>query len=211
MTTAIISPEQRIVLNNVSWATYEALLSDHLDKSVPRFTYDRGVLEIMSPSPEHEKTNRTISLFVEVLAEEMDIDVENLGSTTFKREDLLRGFEPDSCFYIQSAELVRGKSEIDLTTDPPPDLVIEIDITSPSLDKFPLYAQVGVPEIWRYTGERIIIFTLEGGDYVERDESKALSLVAIADLSRFIEQSKTMRRTVWLRSVREWAKGRGQF
>src|SRR5215212_9595441 len=90
--------EQRILLSNISWETYERLLADHLDSSVPHFTYDRGLLEIMSPNPEHEKINRTINLLVEIVAEEMGLDTENLGSTTFRREDLERGFEPDTCF-----------------------------------------------------------------------------------------------------------------
>ena len=96
------SVEQRVVLYDVSWETYERLLADHLDNSVPHFTYDRGVLAIVSPLPEHEKINRTISLLVELLAEEFEVDLENLGSTTFKREDLKRGFEPESSFYIQN-------------------------------------------------------------------------------------------------------------
>jgi Uma2 family endonuclease len=206
MATVVSSPEQKVILNNVSWETYEHLLADHLDRSAPRFTYDHGVLEIMSPSTEHEKDNRTIALLVEILAEAYGIDVENVGSMTFKRKDLKRGFEPDSCFYIQSAERVRGKNNIDITTDPPPDLVIEIDITSPSLDKFPLYAQVGVTEIWRYDGKRLMIFRLEAGQYIEQDDSIALPRLTSADLSRFIEQSKTLKRTEWLRNIRDWAR-----
>jgi hypothetical protein len=116
------SVEQRVVLYDVSWETYERLLLDHLDNSVPHFTYDRGVLAIVSPLPEHEKINRTISLLVELLAEEFGVDLENLGSTTFKREDLKRGFEPESSFYIQNEERVYGKADLDLDVDPPPDL-----------------------------------------------------------------------------------------
>src|SRR6185503_6502189 len=108
MATVLNPPEQRIMLRNVSWETYERLLADHLDSSSPRFTYYRGALEIMSPSSEHEELNRAIARMVEIIIEEMDIDARNLGSTTFKREDLERGFEPDSCFYIQNAELIKG-------------------------------------------------------------------------------------------------------
>jgi Uma2 family endonuclease len=124
--------EQRVVLHNIGWDTYERLLANHENNSAPRLTYDRGELEIMSPSPEHEALNRSIALLVEFVASEMGIDVYDLGSTTFKREDLERGFEPDSCFYIENEERVRGKDRIDLTVDPPPDPVIEIGITSPS-------------------------------------------------------------------------------
>lgn len=206
MGTVVTSPEQRIVLRQVSWDTYEHILSDHLDSSTPRFTYDRGVLEIMSPSSEHEETNRTISLLVEVLAEEMNIDIRNLGSTTFKRKDLKCGFEPDSCFYIQNVELIRGKSKIDLKNDPPPDLVIEIDITSFSIEKLPIYAKIGVPEVWRYDGNRLFILTLEGRHYVEQDESVALAPLSGETLSRLIEESKSLRRIEWLRIARRQAR-----
>src|SRR5947209_11200471 len=167
MATAVSQTEQRVVLYDVSWATYEHLLADHLDCSSPHFTYDRGTLEIMSPSLDHEETNRSIATLIEVLAEEWEIDLRNLGSTTFKRKDLKCGFEPDSCFYIQNVESVRGKRKIDLVTDPPPDLVIEIDITSGSIHKLPIYAALGIPEVWRYTGKRLVILALAADDYVE--------------------------------------------
>ena len=198
--------EQRVVLNNIGWNTYEHLLADHGDNSAPRLTYDRGELEIMSPSPEHEKFNRRIAQLVLAVAEELDIEAEDLGSTTFRREDLERGFEPDSCFYIQNEEQVRGKDRIDLAVDPPPDLVIEIDITSPSFSKLPIYAQIGVPEVWRYDGERMTILVLEGSDYAERTESIVLPPVTSNVLNDFVEKSKSMKRTAWLELVREWSR-----
>ncbi|MEW6211336.1 MAG: Uma2 family endonuclease [Acidobacteriota bacterium] len=206
MATVLNASEQKIILHNVRWETYASLLADHLDQSAPRFTYDRGELEIMSPSSQHEKYNRAISLFVEVLAEELNIDIENLGSTTFNREDLERGFEPDSCFYIQNEPLVAGKPRIDLSVDPPPDLVIEIDITSPSIDKLPIFAHLGVPEVWRCDGNRVSILHLENDAYRERDESPVLPRVTAALLTEFLEDSKTMKRTVWLRKLRAWAR-----
>jgi Uma2 family endonuclease len=201
---------QRILLSNVSWATYERLLADHLDSSVPHFTYDRGLLEIVSPNPEHEKINRTLNLFVEVVAEELGLDTENLGSTTFRREDLKRGFEPDTCFYVQNEERIRGKTRLDLTVDPPPDLVVEIDITSPSLDKFPIYARIGVPEVWRYDGKKVTIFRLEGEYYAEASESSTLPIVSSEVLSSFVEDSKVLGRATWLRRVREWVRKRSE-
>ncbi|MCI0489585.1 MAG: Uma2 family endonuclease [Blastocatellia bacterium] len=206
MATILNPVEQKLILRNISWETYERLLADHASSSAPRFTYDRGVLEIMSPSPDHERANRAIALLVEVLAEELNLDVENLGSTTFRREDLERGFEPDSCFYIQNQARIHGKSKIDLTIDPPPDLIIEIDITSPSLDKFPIYAELGVPEIWRYHGEKLSVLELAGQEYIEREESLAFPRVTSADLTRFLEESKTVKRTSWLRTIRGWAR-----
>lgn len=205
-TTALGAPEQRVVLQGVSWATYERLLDDLKDSSSPRLTFDKGVLEVMSPSAEHEESNRTIALLVEVLAEEFGIDIRSLGSTTFRREDLEQGFEPDSCFYVQNEARVRGKMEIDLTVDPPPDLVIEVDITSPSLPKLPLYARVGVPEVWRYDGEQMTIYRAPGADYETADASGVLPGVTSHDLSRFLEESRAQRRTLWLKGIREWAR-----
>jgi len=198
--------EQRVIVRFVSWTTYEHLLADLSNQSSTRLTYDRGMLEIMCPLPEHEEWNRTIALLVEVLAEEMRIDVRNFGSTTFRRADLARGFEPDSCFYIQHEADISGKSTIDLTVDPPPDLVIEADITSGSLDKFPIYAQVGVPEVWRYDGQRLRIYVLTAERYVESDASLALPLLTSTRLSEALAQSKTMKRTALLRSFRTWVR-----
>ena len=146
METAKSSAEQRVVLHNVRWETHERLLAEQADSSAPRFTYHRGELEIMSPSPEHERVNRRLAQLVLALTEEMGVEAKDLGSTTFRREDLERGFEPDSCFYIENEGLIYGKDRPDLSVDPPPDLVIEIDITSPSISKLPIYAQMGVPE-----------------------------------------------------------------
>ncbi len=108
-------PVQRIVLSNISWNTYECLLADYANSSVPHFTYDRGLLEIMSPSIEHEEDNRTLATVVEIVAEERETDFRNIGSTTFKRQDLQRGFEPDKGFYIRNYERVRGRKQFDLT------------------------------------------------------------------------------------------------
>lgn len=207
METVKSPAEQRVVLRNISWDTYESLLESHESSSAPRFTYDQGEMEIVSPSPEHERLNRRIALLVQALTEEIGIESEDLGSTTFRREDLERGFEPDSCFYIQNEERVRGKDRIDLAVDPPPDLVIEIDITSPSMNKLPIYARLGVPEVWRYDGENLEILKLKDDGYTEVSESTALPSLKSSVLTRLVERSKSLRRTVWIREVREAAKG----
>ena len=210
MATVLSPSESRIILHGISWETYERLLAEHVESAGPRFTYDDGMLEIMILSVEHEKPNRTLALFVEVLAEESGIDVVRAGSTTFKREDLLKGFEPDSCFYIQHAEAVQGRKRIDLTQDPPPDLVIKIDVTSPSLPRFPIFAAVGVPEVWRYDGSRVQFFKLDGGQYVEAEHSLALPPLTAAVATRFLKESEETKSTVWLRRVREWARQQNQ-
>ncbi len=144
--------EQKITLHNASWETYERLIRERGESRVPRFAYDRGELEIISPSAEHESAAYFLELLVALFAEETGVNAYGVGSTTFKREDLERGFEPDACFYVQNEERIRGKPRIDLDVDPPPDLVIEIDITSPSLNKLSIYARMGVFEIWRHDG-----------------------------------------------------------
>jgi Uma2 family endonuclease len=197
---------QHVILYDISWETYERLLAEHQDCSGTHFTYDQGRLEIMVLSGKHEAVKHTLSVLVEVLAEEFNIDVYGFGSTTFKRADLGRGFEPDACFYIQHEALVRGKEELDLTIDPPPDLIIEIDITSPSLNKFPLFAALGIPEVWRYDGAQVRIFRLEAESYHERAESSVLPKVTGEVLTRFLAEDKQFKRTVWLRRVREWAR-----
>ena len=198
--------EQKVILSDVSWGTYERLLADHESSSAPRFTFDRGVLEIMSPSSEHEAFNRSLALLVEFVAEELDVDAYDLGSTTFRRGDLEHGFEPDSYFYIQSEAQVRGKDHVDLAVYPPPDLVIEVDIISPSTDKLPICAGLGVSEVWRYDGEKLENLRLEDEGYVETSESAALSGLKNTVFTGLVERSKSVRRTVWLQEVREAAR-----
>ena len=204
MAIVVSPPEQRIVLNNITWDMYEQLLATHRDRSVPRFTYDRGSLEIISPSAEHEELKRMVALFVEVIAEEMNINVRGLGSTPFRREDLQRGFEPDACFYAQSATRIRGKTELDLTIDPPPDVVIEVDLTSPSLPKFSILAQLGVPEVWRYDGRQWQIFQLVGEEYVKQLQSTAFPALTEEVMTALLDESRSLERLVWLRRVRTW-------
>ena len=204
--TAVLNPtEQKVVLEDVSWQTYEQLLAEFADRSTPRLTYDRGTLEIMSPTARHEELNRNLSLVVTILAAALGLDVRNLGSTTFRREDLARGFEPDSCFYVEHESAVRGKAKIDLAQDPPPDLLIEIDITSGSLDKFSIYRQVGVPEIWRYDGHRLTVHQLAGDAYRESETSRVFRGVEAADLARLLQESLSRPSTEWLRSLQAWA------
>ena len=198
-------PEQRVVLHNVSWETYERLLAEHIDCSSPRFTFDHGELEIVTLSAEHERYSRRIADLIGALADEMDVEVEELGSTTYKRQELERGFEPDSCFYVQNVERVLGKDRIDLAVDPPPDLVVEVDITSPSISKLPMFAEFGIPEVWRFDGERLSILRLSHGAYQETDNSEVFSGVSAKAISQLMAQVKSLGRTGWLRLARVWA------
>lgn len=206
MASAISSPEQLVILDRVTWDTYERLINEHGERCGTRFTYDEGVLQIMVVSSRHERPNRTLATLVEVVAEEWGVDIARLGSMTFKRKDLQKGFEPDSCFYIQHADAIHGKQQIDIVVDPPPDLSIEVDITRESLNRFPIFAAVGIPEVWRFDGNRVAIFRLESGGYVEAANSLAFPAVTAEILTLFLNESQKLKSTAWLRKVREWAR-----
>lgn len=199
------TPVQRVLLNGVSWETYQRLLAEHEGNSSTHFAYNQGQLEIMVLSGTHERRSRALSSLVTILAEESAINAVNFGSTTFQREDLERGFEPDSCFYIQNELLVRDKLEIDLSVDPAPDLVIEIDITSPSLKKFPLFAALGIAEVWRYDGERVSIWRLLGDNYRETTHSQQIPIASGPQLTEFLEAELGTPRLTWTQRVRAWA------
>jgi Uma2 family endonuclease len=206
MATVLAPPEQKVILRNVSWETYERLLDERGDDSVPRFSFDRGDLEIMSPSREHEEYKYALARIVDVVTEELGINERGLGSTTFKREDVGRGFEPDACFYIQSVARLRGRCELDLRVDPPPDLIIEIDVTTDSMKKLGIYATLGVPEVWRYDGTILTILALESGCYVERDASLALPILTPAVLMELIEEHASLDSIPWIRKLRRWVR-----
>jgi Uma2 family endonuclease len=201
----ICPPTQRMILSGISWATYESLLSDHIERG-PRFAYDRGLLELMTTGADHERDNRALALIVEVVAEERGVEALSLGSMTFKREDLKQGFEPDTCFFIQHVQDVFGISDYDPTRDPPPDLVIEVDVTNSSLNRFPIYAGFGVPEVWRLARDRVSISRLEGTEYRETRASAVLPPLTDEALTRFVAESRTLGKLAWLQSIRAWVR-----
>ena len=207
MGTVVRSPERLVILEGVTWDTYERLITEHGERCGTRFTYDEGVLQIMVVSSRHERPNRTIAALVEILAEEWGVDIARLGSMTFKRKDLQKGFEPDSCFYIQHADAVSGREEIDLKVDPPPDLTIEVDITRDSLNRFPIFAAVGIREVWRFDGTKVMFYQLESKRYVETPNSLAFPALSDEIATRFMEQSQKLKSTAWLRKVRSSARG----
>jgi Uma2 family endonuclease len=180
-----------LLLPRVSWEEYEALLSDLTDRPRLRVSYDAGRVEIMSPLPEHEEYKETILRLVQVLSEEAGIRLETRGSATYKQKKLAKGAEPDTSFYVQNAARIIGRRRIDLTVDPPPDLVVEIDTTNESLSKFPIYAALGVLEIWRYDGRAAQFFQLAGTGYEEIRQSRAFPMLTAGVLTEYIELSKT--------------------
>ena len=196
----------RVLLSGISLCTYEQLLDDYNERGSVHFAFDHGDLEITVIGFAQAALQQILTLLVNLWAEESGIKVHGVGSMTLRRHDLACGLEPDRSFYIRNEELVRGKPDIDLVTDPPPDLVVIIDIVSPSLNKFPIFAALGIPEVWRYDGERVSIWKLETHDYHELAESQLLPSVTGAVLTELLEAGRQMKRTAWLRRVRNWAR-----
>ena len=186
-----VSNENRIVMRGVSWQTYKQLMAEVGDDRAWRIAYDRGVLEFRMPLEEHEEPKGLIESFVEAIADELGIEVRKLGALTLEREDLTRAVEPDTCFYIQNEALVRGR-KINLPEDPPPDLAVESDYTSSSINKQAIYSALGVPELWRYTRKTLLIYRRIEGGYEQCEQSLAFPFLPIEEILNFIEQSRTI-------------------
>ena len=189
MTATLTPPSTDLIhLSGISWQTYERLLTELSDRRL-RLTYKRGLLEIMSPSPEHEFGKEMLGRFVETLAEEFEIEIYPLGSTTFKRPEL-SGAEPDKCFYIRNISAVQGKARLDPFEDPAPDLIIEVDITSSSHNRLQVYADLGVAEVWIYNGQSLSINQLEKGQCRPGSTSQFFPGIPLLDITMFLNRSK---------------------
>ncbi len=210
MVTTLTPAEQRVLLSNISWQLFESLLQEMGEHRSTRLAYYKGKLELMTPLWEHENPNRKIEAMVIALVDELNLNIEMGGSFTLKREEKAAGKEPDSYYYIQNEARIRGKKEIDLTQDPPPDLALEIDITSSSLNQLALYASLGVPEVWRYNGQRLQIYQLQQEEYVECDRSPTFPLLAATKIEEFLEQCQNLGVTAAVRQFREWIKNQLQ-
>ncbi len=204
MATVAAPAQQKVILRGVSWGTYRRLLTEHQDASGTHFIYNEGDLEIMVLSADHEEPKRDLEVLVDVLVEEFDLDVRRAGSLTFQREDMQKGFEPDSAYYIAHASAVEGR-RVDPAVDPPPDLIIEVDVSSPSLNRFPIFAAFGVPEVWRYDGSLVVMYRLEASRYLEVVSSSALAPLTAEMATRFLEDRRRTRNTEWVRRIRMWA------
>ncbi|HYX17391.1 MAG TPA: Uma2 family endonuclease [Nostoc sp.] len=201
----LLQTTEIVHLSGISWQTYENLLTELSASRRLRLTYNRGTLEIMVPSPEHERYKEIVGRFVETLAEELEVRIDCLGSTTFKLPQL-SGAEPDKCFYIENINVIRGKKRIDLTQDRPPDLVVEIDITSSSKNRFEVYADMGVPEIWRYDGNSFSINILQNQKYISVKGSLAFPNLPLTEISDFLEQVGEKDYLELVKEFRQWVK-----
>jgi Uma2 family endonuclease len=205
-TSSPVIGEQRVLLHNLSWQTFETLLEELGENRSSRLAYHQGDLEIVAPDSIHEQANRMIEGLIVVLLEELDLEFARIGSFTCKRDDLERGAEPDSCYYIQHEAQVRNKEPIDLNRDPPPDLVVEVEYTLSALPKLELYAAMGVPEFWRYDGDKLHKYQLVAGKYELCQHSLAFAQINVAEIPRFLQDGKQRGELKMTKAFRQWVK-----
>ncbi|MDY6781904.1 MAG: Uma2 family endonuclease [Cyanobacteriota bacterium] len=200
-----IPPGERVLLYDVSWSEFEKILEELGEHRASRVAYNKGVLEIVVPLPKHETSKVLVSNFLEALLEELEIDFWCLGSTTFKNPEMFKGIEPDNCFYINNEALIRGKDRIDLTVDPPPDLALEIDVTSRTHPD--IYQTLKVPELWRFEGGELQINVLQNTEYVEAETSPNFPGFPLKEaIPRYLEQCKREGRNKTMKAFREWVR-----
>ena len=201
-----VLPGETLIID-ANWEEFNEILEELGENHLGRIAYQNGQLHIMVPLPDHEHAKERLGDFIKALFEELDIDFCSLGSTTFKKMEVLKGVEPDNCFYIQNADAVRGKDRLDLTVDPPPDLVIEIDFRSRIYPE--IYAALGVPELWQYTKQGLQIKHLdrESRVYLACSHSQYFPQLDLAVvLPEYLQRAKTERRNSVMRSFRAWVR-----
>ncbi|MEG4914736.1 Uma2 family endonuclease [Microcoleus sp. B7-D4] len=198
-----IQPGQQLLVEDVNWQQFESILAELGERRASRLSYSNGRLEIMVPLPEHEKAKEIIGDMVKILLETRQIAFESLGSTTLKNERMSQAVEPDTCFYIQNQAAVIGKNRLDMSVDPPPDLAIEIDLTSRTqLDNYQI---LGVPELWRYARRGLQINVLQAEQYIESDVSPTFPNIPIVELvNQYTQQSQVAGRTSAIQAFRNW-------
>ena len=194
------------VLHDIDWHTYSQLLRVFQGRRRLRLTYDRGTLEIMSPLFEHDALAYLLGRFVDVLTEELNLPCRAGRSVTLRRKRKQRGLEADNCYWIAHAHRLQGKTRLDLRSDPPPDLAIEVDVTRSSLDRMSIYAALNVPEVWRLSASGLAFHILTGGAYQVRTNSLAFPQLTSADLAGFLSQLGQTDDTTLVKQFRDWVR-----
>ncbi|QKD82707.1 Uma2 family endonuclease [Thermoleptolyngbya sichuanensis A183] len=201
-----VPPGECLLLHDVSWSDFETILAEMGNHRSTRIAYDNGLLEIMAPLPEHEYFKQSLSIAIEDIAEILEQNYESYGSTTWRKRAEQAGIEPDNCFYFQNETRMRGKLTFDLDQDPPPDLALEIDLTSKSLNRFPIYQRLGVPEIWCYDQGQLTVYRLQAGEYRPVDQSTVFPALRVQELPQLIEVHREQGRLALRRAVRDWVR-----
>ena len=200
-----VAPGQRVTLDNISWQEFEEILEDLGEHRHSHIAYYRGVLEFRMPSLGQERAKVLIGDLLKIILDELGLEWESLGSTTFKSQVMQAGIEPDDCFYIQNYQAMIGKQRLDLTVDPVPDLAIEVDFTS--VTQVSAYEALGIPEIWCYKKGKLEISVLENGQYIKALTSKVFpDLPVIEGISLFLEKSEELPMSALRREFRQWLK-----
>ncbi len=204
--------EQRIVLEKINWQQFEALLAEMGANRATRFTYDRGRLEMMTPLAEHDRCHKLIESLILVLVDTANLRVEGYKAPTLQRRDLGIAVEPDTGYYIQHEAQMRGKLAIDLSTDPPPDIILDVSLSSSSLDRLSLYAALDIPEVWCYISQpgddffkgTLQLYCLVDHRYIESAQGFAFPFLPAKQILQFIDQSDALGLMTALRVLREW-------
>lgn len=183
-----LPPDSVVTLRGVSWEEYEELIEHLVEAAGLRVSFDQGTLTIMTLSPEHEKYVRFFESLITVIRLRLRLTILSFGSATMRKKKKKKGNEPDACFYVQTASVIGNRMHIDFAVDPPPDIVVEVDIHHDSLDKFSIYAALGAPEIWRYDGKRLTIYHLQQDQYVSVEQSIALPVLSGSVLTDFLNR-----------------------
>jgi Uma2 family endonuclease len=208
--------EKRVTLSGVSWQQFETLLEELGSERTARLTYDRGKLELMTPLEEHERCSRLIESLILVIADEMYLRVESIGSVLLMRRDLGCVAQPDAGYYLGKKGMVSRRAELDLNEAPPPDIALEVSITKSSLNKFAIYAALEIPEVWQYVttiGDdvlkgNLLIYTLQNGQYVNCANSPAFPFLPAKRVLEFLDQSDKIGLAQALTVLRSWIKER---
>jgi Uma2 family endonuclease len=187
MTATLIQTPDRVVFQNLSWHTYQFLITNFESEPAICLIYERGTLAIRMPLTPHETYKKLLGRLIEAATEELNLEIRSSGAHTCDRKDLARGLEPDQCCYIQNEVLVRDIEQIDLAHFLTPNLAVEVNITSSSLDQFSIYTSLGVPEIWRCDGRSLTMYWLDTGKYKSCDRSIALLLLMVSEMIQFLE------------------------
>ncbi len=194
----------KLSAESVSWEDYEQLLEDLDNSHAVRIFYNHGRMEIVSPKPIHERPVEILHRLIAAISDELEIDIESLGSSTLKSQMSKAGAEPDASFYIKNAALIHGSLDLDLAHDPPPDIVIESDYTSSSLDKFSIYASLAVPEIWHIANQYVSLWKLENHSYIEVENSLSFPFLSAEKLNEFLVQGIQEGERKAAKALREW-------
>jgi len=208
MRITIPPPGESAVTDGVSWTDFLAILDELGETRGSRVAYDQGRLEIVSPSKLHERVGSLLGRFVEILTLELGMDIESIKATTLLREDLQKGAESDECFYIANEPLVRPYDDVDPSRNPPPDLVIEIDVSRECVNRLAIYAAMGVPEAWRYHDGELDVLVLKDGEYVEVEVSPTFPDHPIAEFLRLVERRHELSDTELARRFQAWVRER---